>query len=285
MSGGELFHEHVLRAVGVLILVDHHVLPAPLIVLEHLGERAEQLDGDHQEIVEVHCGGLQQSLLVQAVDVCDLLVIEPGTLDLVGLEVDHLVLRVRDRRSHVSWREPFRIHVEVAYAHRDEPYGVGVVVDGEPGPIAEPMCLPAQDPGTCTVKRRDRHRPHTGSDQRLGPVAHLSRSLVGEGDRKNRLRGHAQVADQVSDPIGEHPRLARPGAGDDQYRTFGGRDRITLHRVQVVEQQRIGQGTLAHGIDGTRAVRQSGRLGSLAVLGLRGTRHRDEHCHKTARHS
>ena len=59
----------VLRHVGVLVLVDQHVLEPLLIVRQHIGMVAEQLDGLHQQVVEVHRPGLQQPGLIVGVDV------------------------------------------------------------------------------------------------------------------------------------------------------------------------------------------------------------------------
>ena len=42
--------------------------------------------------------------------------------------------------------------------------------------------------------------------------------------------------EQVGDPVGQHPGLARAGAGDDQQRRAGVDDRLPLRRVEPVEQ-------------------------------------------------
>ena len=66
--GGEEQGDLVLRHVRVLVLVDQDVLEAALVVLEHLGVLAEQLDHLHQQVVEVHRPGLVQAGLVLDVD-------------------------------------------------------------------------------------------------------------------------------------------------------------------------------------------------------------------------
>ena len=70
--GGEQQDELVLRRVGVLVLVDQDVLEALLVVREHVGVLAEQRDGVHEQVVEVHRAGLLQAGLVLGVDVGDL---------------------------------------------------------------------------------------------------------------------------------------------------------------------------------------------------------------------
>ena len=92
MGGGELLDQDVLGAIGVLVLVDEHVSEALLVLGEDIGKGAEELDRDHQQVVEIHRRRLEQPLLVEPVHVGDLLVIE--ALALVGerLVVDQLVL-------------------------------------------------------------------------------------------------------------------------------------------------------------------------------------------------
>jgi hypothetical protein len=53
----------------------------------------------------------------------------------------------------------------------------------------------------------------------LDPLAHLGGGLVGEGDREDLTRA-APLArpEQVGDALGQHPGLARAGAGDDEQR-------------------------------------------------------------------
>ena len=67
------------------------------------GRRPEQLDGHHQQVVEVHGRGLQQALLVEAVDVGHPLVVGPAPLGGEGLEVDQLVLGLADGGVERPW--------------------------------------------------------------------------------------------------------------------------------------------------------------------------------------
>ena len=61
--------------VGVLILVDANVAEALLVLVEHLGAGAQQLERAHEQVVEVHrIGGAQAALQLQ-VDLRGLFVI------------------------------------------------------------------------------------------------------------------------------------------------------------------------------------------------------------------
>ena len=68
-------------------------------------------------------------------------------------------------------------------------------------------------------------------------MAHLVGGLVGERDGQDRRRRHALV-DEVGDAVGEHPGLARPGAGDDQQRAAAVHDGVELIGIEQVEIER-----------------------------------------------
>ena len=57
----------VLRVVGVLVLVDQHVPEAAPVVLGDVGERLQQVDRGHDQVVEVDGVGLAQPALVERV--------------------------------------------------------------------------------------------------------------------------------------------------------------------------------------------------------------------------
>ena len=50
---GEVADHQVLGSVRVLVLVDHDVLEATLVLLEHFRVAIEEPDGAHQQIVEI----------------------------------------------------------------------------------------------------------------------------------------------------------------------------------------------------------------------------------------
>ena len=75
----------------------------------------------------------------------------------------------------------------------------------------------------------------------MHPAAHLGRRLVGEGDGQDRARVHPALADQIADPPGQHPGLARTGAGHHQHRPALVQHRLPLRRVQSLQQLFGGQ--------------------------------------------
>ena len=58
----------ILRHVRVLILVHHDIAPAVLIALQDVRMTAEELHGEHEQVVKIHCGIVAQGALVQGID-------------------------------------------------------------------------------------------------------------------------------------------------------------------------------------------------------------------------
>ena len=126
-----LADQHVLRVVGVLVLVDQHVTEPPPVVLGHRREGLQQLHGTHDQVVEVEPVGGGEALGVRGIDLGDpaLQVIrrDRGSLG----RADQLVLQVRDPPGEHPGRVPLRIQVQVAGHQGDQPTGVVRVVDRE----------------------------------------------------------------------------------------------------------------------------------------------------------
>ncbi len=240
MALGEESDEHVLGVVGVLVLVDEDVAEPLLVVGEDVGERLEQLDGQHEDVVEVERGGLDEALLVQPVDVRDLVVVEARARPGERLEIDELVLRRGDRSTDRAGWEALGVEIEVANTQRDEPQRVRLVVDGERRPVAEAVRLPAQDPAARGVEGRHPHVLRHRADEGGDPLLHLPRRLVREGDREDRPWRDVEIADEVGDAVGEDPRLPGPGTGNDKDRALGGGDGFPLRRVEAGEKVRVG---------------------------------------------
>ena len=68
---GQQLQHPVLGAVGVLVLVDEHPAEDPAVLLAHVAEQLEQVDGAHEQVVEVHRARLDHAPLVEVVDVGD----------------------------------------------------------------------------------------------------------------------------------------------------------------------------------------------------------------------
>ena len=242
----------VLGAVDVLVLVHEDVGEAALVLGQHVRVALEQVDRDHEQIVEVHGAGGQEPLLIVAVDLGDPLFLDVHRPGRVGLEVDQLVLGVANGGVHGSRRKALGVEVEVAQHVAGEPHGVGLVVDRERGAVAQLVGVATQDAHAGGVKGRHPHPLGHRADQGGDALAHLVGRLVGEGDGEQPERRHVARRDQVGDASGEHPGLARAGAGDHQQRTVAVQHGATLGRVEPGQQLvlprpiRPGPGRLAH---------------------------------------
>ena len=71
-------------------------------------------------------------------------------------------------------------------------------------------------------------------DQRLDALVHLARGLVGEGQRHHVAAHVAAFAQQVSDLLRDHPRLAAAGAGQHQAGAVQVKHRFLLRGIQAV---------------------------------------------------
>ena len=234
---GEHRQQPELGVVRVLVLVDHDVAETLLPGGAGVGVGLEQQHGLQDHVVEVHGVGGVQPALVEGVHRGDGLLEEVPDLVAVGLGGEEPVLGPRDGGVHRARREPLGVELELLDAGLHQPHLVGLVVDREARPVADPLRIAAQQPA---AGRMERHHPHPGggapADQSLDALLHLVRGPVGERDRQDLAgRGDARL-DQVRDAVGEHARLARSGAGDDEQRPIGVLDRFTLLRVERVQQ-------------------------------------------------
>ena len=154
LVGAQLVDQGVLGVVGVLVLVDQHVAEPAAVGLADVGELLEQVDGHHDQVVEVEGVGLTQAALVHRVRRRHRL-LEPvaGVLGRV-VGVAQLVLVVADPVEDGTGLVALGVEVEVLEHQRHQPLGVGGVVDREAGLEAELVVSPCagsarRRSGTC----------------------------------------------------------------------------------------------------------------------------------------
>ena len=115
-------------------------------------------------------------------------------------------------------RHLFGVDVHLPADDLDQPPGVGIVVDGERALVAEAVPVGPEDAHAGRVEGGHPHPRRPGPDQLGHPRAHLVGRLVGEGDGQDLPGLGVAGGDQVGDPPGEHPGLARSGPGHDEQR-------------------------------------------------------------------
>ena len=239
----EQLHQDVLGQVGVLVLVDEEVSEPRLVVLTNRVGLAEELHRSDEQVVEVERVGAAHLRLIG--DECPgdgALVGVPGVFDGVRLRIEELVLGGADDMADLV--EGKALVVDAGDEHRASQRGrsVSLVVDRVTARDADGASVAAQDPGAERVEGADPHARRAPAEERLDATAHLARGLVGERDRADLVRAHVASRQHVCDAVGEHPRLAAAGAGEDEQRPVGSDHRLTLGVVEVREDRRGGGG-------------------------------------------
>ena len=235
MLFGHELQEPVLRVVRVLVLVDEDVAERRLPLLARLGEVLEELDREEEHVVEVDGVRGEHAALVELVRVRDGLVVEGRDALAVLLRADEVVLRGRDLGVDAARDEALRVALELLEARLREPDLVGLVVDREVRPVAEPRGLAAEDAAARGVEGQDPDRACDAAEHVLEPLAHLPRGLVRERDREDLLRLDADRVDQVRDAVREDARLPGARARDDEHRPFRVEDGLPLRGIEVGE--------------------------------------------------
>ena len=156
----------------------------------------------------------------------------------------HAVLRRRDERLHRARREQLGGMAALVHQALDQAQPVVLVVDGETPGEAEQLRLAAEQSRGERVERTDPETRGIAPEQPADPLLHLSRGLVGEGDRKDPVGRHPVPVDQAGDPGGEDARLPRPRAGEHQQGTVHVLHGLPLRRIQGERQ--LGRGGVDH---------------------------------------
>jgi len=229
----QLLAQHVLDGVGVLELVHQQVVVAVLVPGQHHGMRVEQLNYLHQQVVEVQRLALGEQLLVSRVHPRHHLV-EIGVFYIILRRVE-MALGLGDGGEEHAGRGAFGVDVQLQQGAPGEPHLVVVVVYHEPVIDADVIAVSPEDAGAYRVERAHGQLSHRVAQQGVEALLHLPRRLVGECDRHYVVRAHPPGLDQVSHSMGDDPRLAAAGAGEDQERPLYGFHRFPLRRVQPLK--------------------------------------------------
>ena len=156
--------------------------------------------------------------------------------------VDQVVLPAADLAQHRRGSDLARAgHLELAQDQLHRRRLVVGVVDGEARIDADGRAVAAQHAGAERVEGAHGHVPAALADEGEDARAHLGGGLVGERHGQDVPRLDALHADQVRDAVGQHARLARAGAGQDQQRPVGGADGACLLGIERATDARRGR--------------------------------------------
>ena len=233
---GQQNGQGVLHGVGVLVLVDEDVGEAGPIVVEHVGVEPEEADRVEQQVVEVHGVGRHHPLLVEVEDIGDPPVEDGrrGGPVLIGPLLSGLGLA--DLAQDGTGRHLLGVDVQLPGDDLHQPARVGVVVDGEGSLVAQPVAVGPEDAHAGRVEGGHPHPLAPWPDQLGHPRAHLVGGLVGEGDGQDLPGFGVAGGDEVGDAPGQHPGLARSGAGHDEQGPTPVDHRLPLRVGQPLQQ-------------------------------------------------
>ena len=208
----------VLDDVGVLELVDEQMQVASLVVLGGIGKVRQQLMGLHQQVVKIHGLGEAQPGLVAAIDPGDDLFIVRADAGGELLGVLHLALGAGDGGEDGPGRVSARVQVQVQEGLLHQGHLVFVVVDVEVAVQPKMHPVAAQDGGAPGVERAEGKLGGSRAQQLVEPLSHLLGRLVRERHGHDAPGVDAHFPDQIGDAVGDDPRLAGTGPGEDQQR-------------------------------------------------------------------
>ena len=232
---GQPLDQQVLRAVRVLVLVDHDEPELARVEVPRRFRRLEQLHRLEQEIVEVERVAVLQRRQILLIDLGDLLVAQvPLAAQRVG--PFHAVLRLADARQRRARRHELVVDAELALGLLHDCDLIGRVVDDEVARQANLRRLAPEQPRAQRMERREPHAAGLVANERLDALAHLLRRLVGERDGEHLIGLRMPVADEVRDAVGDDPSLPRARTSQDEQRPVAMQHRFALFRIQFVEE-------------------------------------------------
>ena len=227
-----------LEPVRVLVLVDEDVEE---VLLEHLAHArrprvGQETEAVHEQVVEVHRAELALARLVFRGDLGDLLRVDAGRLRLPApSDVDDGAPLVRGLGDHLRdellLHEVLRVRDGRLDQLAEELLLVVLVEDLEAGRIAEARAVAAQEARADRVERPRPDGRDGVADEGLGPLAHLARGAVREGQQEDAVRRDAAL-DQVGDAVDERAGLAGAGRREHEQRPVAGRRRRALFGIE-----------------------------------------------------
>ena len=168
-------HELVLRAVCILVFVNHQVLEAPIMTLADFASDFQQPHRLEQQIVEVEGVGLTQLLAINLIDMGNALGFGIGRLQINFLRIQHVVLRPGDASQHNARGKLLFVDPQPPYRCFHKLLLIALVVNGEifSQTRSQRLNVTPQQPHAKRMKGRDQ-----GLQQRAS--AHELQVLTGD---------------------------------------------------------------------------------------------------------
>src|SRR3990167_6981167 len=238
----ELLEPQVLQAVGVLELVHQDVREAPLVVRADGVVVAQQFVAAQHQLAEINHALALALVFVELVDL-DLLA-RIRVLPLHVARAQALFLATGNEILQLLGRKALVVHVVLLAQALDGRELVLRVQDLEGLRQARRLVVRAQQTVAQAMKGADPHAAHVHRQHGGQPRHHLLGGLVGEGDGQDAAGRGLAGREQPGDARGEHARLARTGAGQDERMARRQGDGSELLGVERLEHGRFGHGTI-----------------------------------------
>ena len=224
-----------LQRVDVLELVDEHVLVQPAVGRRVLGLGGHQPQGAGEHVVEIEHPSPALGRLVVGVELGETVGSAPRRPPARGPRLGRVLLR-----DDETGPAPADL---VDDAGNSSTVGLGAQLGDEPAGVLEDPGRSAAGVGGVAAELGQRHRverprPHLvveSEPAQAGPQ--LAGRPPGERHREGAPGIGLALAGLPGDAAGQHPGLARAGAGDDAHRRRPGRHRVALLNRQPGQQR------------------------------------------------
>jgi hypothetical protein len=142
---------------------------------------AEQLHGEHEQVIKIHRGIVAQGALIQGIDSGHRLIEAkiPGiTQESVG--IDQVILERTDTAHDCLWGIQLLVNLQLLGALFHQGELVSRIINHELGGEAERLGLTAQEAGAGSVKRTEPDGQPGNAKELMHPLTHFLRCLIGE---------------------------------------------------------------------------------------------------------
>ena len=227
-------HKHILRIIGILILIYMDITDFSLICFQHRRMQGQKLQRFNNQVVKIQRVGAFQLFFIGVIDfIHHLAAVIARTLCKPVLRAKQFVLRIGYLALDFARRQELFIDVLPLEDFLDGAHLIIVIIDGKRARISQLFNVPPQNPGASGMKRGNPHIRRMCAGQALNSLAHFCGRFVCKRDGHDRPRRHAML-DQVGHAVCQGPRFAGTRAGKHQKRPFKRFRREPLFSVEVV---------------------------------------------------
>ena len=220
--------------VGILILVYMDVLELLLVIGQHIWMLIKKTQGQHNQIIKVHCFRLTEFLLVSLITLGDDLGIHISSLGGIGHFIDQVIFSIGNSPQNSPFIPFLRIQIQGLQNPLHQGPLLTWIDNSEVTIVTNMIRISTKDAHTHRVEGRNQ-AILGGWIQLISPLLHLPSSFIGKGNGQNIPRIDHFFIDQVSDAVGQDTCLTRTSSRHDQKGTFCRLDRLCLAIIHTIQ--------------------------------------------------